>query len=202
MRRHPGRVPILEREPGLAEALERLVDPVTRGDPESPLRWTSKSAAKLAAALREMGHDVVDRTVLRLLKAQGYSLQANKKTREGASHPDRDAQFAHINQTAADAIAAGQPVISVDTKKRELVGDFKAVGRELQPTGASPSRSAATTSKTKSWGTRFPTASMTWPPTRAGCRSASPETRRSSPSTRYCRGGRTSGVSATRTRRA
>ncbi len=135
VRRHRGRVPILEREPGLGEALERLVDPVTRGDPESPLRWTSKSAAKLAQALREMGHDVVDRTVLRLLKAKGYSLQANKKTREGAQHPDRDAQFAHINQTVAEAIAAGQPVISVDTKKRELVGDFKAVGRELEPTG-------------------------------------------------------------------
>jgi hypothetical protein len=135
VRRHPGRKPILEREPKLEQDLERLVDPVTRGDPESPLRWTSKSGAKLAAALREMGHDVVDRTVLRLLKAKGYSLQANKKTREGASHPDRDLQFAHINQTAAAAIAAGQPVISVDTKKRELVGDFKAVGRELQPTG-------------------------------------------------------------------
>jgi DNA-binding phage protein len=130
-----GGVPILEREPGLGEDLERLVDPVTRGDPESPLRWTSKSAAKLAQALREMGHDVVDRTVLRLLKTMGYSLQANKKTREGASHPDRDAQFAHINQTVADAIAAGQPVISVDTKKRELVGDFKAVGREFEPKG-------------------------------------------------------------------
>jgi transposase len=135
VRRHPGRVPILEREPRLWEDLEQLVDPVTRGDPESPLRWTSKSAAKLAAALREKGHRVVDRTVLRLLKANGYSLQANKKTREGASHPDRDAQFAHINQTVTDAINAGQPVISVDTKKRELVGDFKAVGRELQPTG-------------------------------------------------------------------
>jgi hypothetical protein len=135
MRRHPGRVPILEREPGLEQALERLVDPVTRGDPESPLRWTSKSAAKLAVALREMGHDVVDRTVLRLLKAQGYSLQANKKTREGTSHPDRDAQFAHINETVVEAIKARQPVISVDTKKRELVGDFKAVGRELQPKG-------------------------------------------------------------------
>jgi hypothetical protein len=94
-----------------------------------------ESAAKLAAALREMGHDVVDRTVLRLLKAKGYSLQANKKTREGASHPDRDAQFHHINQTVADAIAAGQPVIGVDTKRRELVGDFKAVRRELEPTG-------------------------------------------------------------------
>jgi len=93
VRRHPGRKPILEREPGLAKNLDRLVDPATRGDPESPLRWTSKSAAKLAGALREMGHDVVDRTVLRLLKADGYSMQANKKTREGARDPDRDAQF-------------------------------------------------------------------------------------------------------------
>jgi hypothetical protein len=117
------------------EDLERLVDPVTRGDPESPLRWTSKSGAKLARALRALGHDVVDRTVLRLLKANGYSLQANQKTREGAQHPDRDAQFAHINQTVIDAIRAGQPVISVDTKKRELVGDFKAVGREFEPKG-------------------------------------------------------------------
>ena len=135
VRRHPGRKPILEREPGLAKALDRLVDPATRGDPESPLRWTSKSAAKLAEALRELGHDVVDRTVLRLLKADGYSMQANKKTREGAQHPDRDAQFAHINQTVSEAIKAGQPVISVDTKKRELVGDFKAVGREFEPKG-------------------------------------------------------------------
>jgi Rhodopirellula transposase DDE domain len=135
IRRHPGRTPILEREPGLWEALERLVDPVTRGDPESPLRWTSKSGAKLAQALREMGHDVVDRTVLRLLKAKGYSLQSNRKTREGASHPDRDAQFEHINQTVTTQITANEPVISVDTKKRELVGDFKAVGRELEPRG-------------------------------------------------------------------
>jgi hypothetical protein len=135
VRRHTGRTPILEREPGLAEDLDRLVDPVTRGDPESPLRWTSKSAAKLAEALRALGHDVVDRTVLRLLKAKGYSLQANKKTREGVQHPDRDAQFAHINETVAAAIAAAEPVISVDTKKRELVGDFKAVGREFEPKG-------------------------------------------------------------------
>jgi len=130
-----GEVPILEREPKLWEDLDRLVDPVTRGDPESPLRWTSKSGAKLAEALRGMDHEVVDRTVLRLLKANGFCLQANRKTHEGASHPDRDAQFAHISQTAAAAIAAGQPVISVDTKKRELVGDFKALGRELEPTG-------------------------------------------------------------------
>ena len=135
VRRHPGRTPILEREPGLAEDLERLVDPVSRGDPESPLRWTSKSGAKLAEALREMGHDVVERTVLRLLKAKGYSLQANKKTREGSQHPDRDAQFQHISETVSEALAAGEPVISVDAKKRELVGDFKAVGREFEPKG-------------------------------------------------------------------
>ena len=125
----------MEREPGLWEDLERLVDPVTRGDPESPLRWTSKSGAKLAEGLRAMGHEVVDRTVLRLLKVNGYRLQANKKTREGAQHPDRDAQFEHINQTVTTAIQAGEPVISVDTKKRELVGDFKAVGREFEPKG-------------------------------------------------------------------
>jgi Rhodopirellula transposase DDE domain len=130
-----GRPGILEREPGLSDALDALIDPVTRGDPESPLRWTSKSAAKLAAALTEMGHQVVDRTVLRLLKAKGYSLQANKKTREGAQHPDRNAQFQHINQTVSEALALGEPVISVDAKKRELVGDFKAVGREFQPKG-------------------------------------------------------------------
>lgn len=130
-----GRPGILEREPGLSQALDRLIDPVTRGDPESPLRWTSKSGAKLAQALTEMGHQVVDRTVLRLLKAKGYSMQANKKTREGAQHPDRDAQFEHINQTVSLALAAGEPVISIDAKKRELVGDFKAVGREFQPKG-------------------------------------------------------------------
>jgi hypothetical protein len=115
--------------------LDALIDPATRGDPESPLRWTSKSGAKLAEALRGMGHDVVDRTVLRLLKAKGYSLQANKKTREGAQHPDRDAQFEHINATVTEALKLGEPVISVDAKKRELVGDFKAVGREFQPKG-------------------------------------------------------------------
>jgi hypothetical protein len=134
-RRGAGRPSVLERDPELAKDLDRLIDPVTRGDPESPLRWTSKSGAKLAQALRGMGHDVVDRTVLRLLRAKGYSLQANAKTREGAQHPDRDAQFAHINQTVAAAIASGQPAISIDSKKRELVGDFKAVGREFEPKG-------------------------------------------------------------------
>ena len=130
-----GRPSALESNPGLEGDLDRLIDPVTRGDPESPLRWTSKSGAKLAEALREMGHEVVDRTVLRLLKAKGYSLQANKKTREGAQHPDRDAQFEHINQIVSEAVVAGEPVISVDAKKRELIGDFKAVGREFEPKG-------------------------------------------------------------------
>jgi hypothetical protein len=139
----PGRVrrpgagnrPIAETHPGVGDALDALVDPVTRGDPESPLRWTSKSAAKLAAALAQRGFEISDRTVLRLLKAKGYSLQANKKTREGAQHPDRDAQFEHINATVSEALKLGEPVISVDAKKRELIGDFKAVGREFEPTG-------------------------------------------------------------------
>jgi transposase len=201
VRRHPGRVPILEREPQLWEDLEQLVDPVTRGDPESPLRWTSKSAAKLAAALREQGHRVVDRTVLRLLKANGYSLQANKKTREGASHPDRDAQFAHINQTAADAIAAGQPVISVDTKKRELVGDFKAVGRELQPKGQ-PVEVRGHDFKDKQLGHAIPYGVYDLAADEGWVRSGSPRTPRRSPSTRSCCGGSTSAKRATRTRRA
>jgi len=128
--------PLLEdSDPTLITDLERLVDPATRGDPESPLRWTSKSGAKLAAALQKMGHEIVDRTVLLRLKALGYRLQANQKTREGADHPDRDAQFQHINDTVAKAIAAHQPAISIDTKKKELIGDYKAVGRELEPTG-------------------------------------------------------------------
>jgi Rhodopirellula transposase DDE domain len=130
-----GRPSVLARDPGLEKDLDRLIDPVTRGDPQSPLRWTSKSGAKLAQALRELGHDVVDRSVLRLLKAKGYSLQANAKTREGARHPDRDAQFGYINQTVAAAIASGQPAVSIDSKKRELIGDFKAVGREFEPRG-------------------------------------------------------------------
>lgn len=130
-----GQKPVTETHPGIEQELERLVAPETRGDPESPLRWTSKSAAKLARALAERGYRVSDRTVLRLLKRLGYSLQANQKTREGADHPDRDAQFEHINATVARAIERGEPAVSVDTKKRELVGDFKAVGRELEPKG-------------------------------------------------------------------
>jgi len=130
-----GRKRLAEKDPTLVSDLERLVEADVRGDPERPLRWSSKSAAKLAGGLREAGHQVADRTVLKTLKELGYSLQANRKTREGAQHPDRDAQFQHINGTVKAALDAGQPVISVDTKKKELVGDFKNPGREWRPKG-------------------------------------------------------------------
>jgi hypothetical protein len=127
-----GRKHLTERDPGLREALNKLVDPVTRGDPESALRWTSKSTTKLAIELTKAGHPVGQRTVCDLLAAEGYSLQSVRKTREGAQHPDRDAQFHHLNAQAQAAIQEGQPVISVDTKKKELVGDFKNAGQEWQ----------------------------------------------------------------------
>lgn len=130
-----GRKPLSESDPKVIEDLERLVDPATRGDPERLLRYTSKSASKLAAGLRELGHELADRSVLRLLARAGYTLQQNSKTREGADHPDRDAQCQYINNTAAAAIAAHQPVISVDTKHRELVGEFENGGREWAPKG-------------------------------------------------------------------
>jgi Rhodopirellula transposase DDE domain len=135
--RHPGggRRPVVELDPVVVEDLDRLIDPATRGDPESPLRWTSKSLGKLREALVAMGHEISERTLGKLLKAQGFRLQSNQKTREGSQHPDRDAQFEHINQTVTAALAAGQPVISIDSKKKELVGDYKAVGREWEPTG-------------------------------------------------------------------
>jgi hypothetical protein len=130
-----GRKPLTDTDPELLGDLDKLLEPAVRGDPERPLRWTSKSAAKLALGLQQQGHQIVARTVLRLLGSMGFTMQANRKTREGSEHPDRDAQFQHINETAAAALEARQPVISVDTKKKELVGDFKAVGREWTPTG-------------------------------------------------------------------
>src|SRR3954453_3566125 len=130
-----GRPSLAAGDPTVQEDLERLVCPATRGDPERPLRWTSKSAAKLATGLRERGHQIVDRSVLRLLKRLGYTVQANVKTREGADHPDRAAQFDHINDTVSAALAAREPVISVDTKKKELVGEFKNGGREWAKSG-------------------------------------------------------------------
>src|SRR4051794_24472528 len=130
-----GRKPVTTEDPTLLHDLEALVDPVTRGDPMSPLRWTCKSTRQLAAALRERGHPVSHQTVAEVLHALCYSLQGNRKTNEGATHPDRDAQFTHINAQTEAFQQRGQPVISVDTKKKELVGDFKNGGREWQPAG-------------------------------------------------------------------
>jgi hypothetical protein len=130
-----GRPDVEQTQPGVTEALDLLVEPLTRGDPMSPLRWTCKSRAKLSAALTTQGWRVSSTTVGHLLQALGNRLQALRKTQEGTSHPDRNAQFEHINAAAAAFLHQQQPVISVDTKKKELVGDFKNAGREWQPTG-------------------------------------------------------------------
>ncbi len=130
-----GRPSISEREPGLVEALLALLEGATRGDPESPLLWTSRSVAKLSAQLRGQGFELHESSVRRLLKGLGYSLQANRKTHEGADHPDRDGQFKHIAAVSARTLRAKQPLISVDTKKKELIGNYKNGGRELAPTG-------------------------------------------------------------------
>jgi hypothetical protein len=130
-----GRKPLVDHDPDLLRDLEDLVDPVTRGDPMSPLRWTCKSAAKLAEGLQSGGHAVSERTVNRLLHDLGYSLQANRKTIEGRQHPDRDAQFQYINRRVKAFQRQGQPVVSVDTKKKELVGRYRNGGREWQPKG-------------------------------------------------------------------
>lgn len=130
-----GRKLLVESDPKLWDALDALVDPVTRGHPETPLRWTCKSTRKLAAELCRQGHPIGARTVASLLSAAGYSLQANRKTREGKNHPDRNAQFEYISQQVQRVQKRGQPVVSIDTKKKELVGDFKNSGREWRPEG-------------------------------------------------------------------
>jgi len=130
-----GRKSVQETDPGLWPALEMLVDPETRGDPMSELRWTTKSTVKLADELTAQGHPVSPKTVARLLTDHDYSLRANTKTVEGKQHPDRDAQFRYINSQVEQFLAAGLPVISVDTKKKELVGNYKNAGREYQPVG-------------------------------------------------------------------
>lgn len=128
-----GRPGIEKTQPGVTKALEQMVDPLTRGDPTSPLRWTCKSRANLAAGLAKKGWMISSTTVGRLLHGLGYSLQSVQKSREGASHPDRNAQFEYINAMADKFLQDKQPVISVDTKSKELVGDFKNAGREWQP---------------------------------------------------------------------
>jgi hypothetical protein len=130
-----GSKPLTKTDPEVGRMLEELVAPETRGDPMSPLRWTLKSTSRLAAELTKQGHPISARKVAALLKDADYSLQGNRKTREGAGHADRDAQFRHINAHVLAVQARGQPVVSVDAKKKELVGDFKNNGKEWQPKG-------------------------------------------------------------------
>jgi hypothetical protein len=130
-----GRKKLTETDPGLASGLKALVEPETRGDPMSALVWTTKSTRNLAGALTETGHPVSEKTVARMLRGMGFSLQGNAKVIEGRQHEDRDAQFGYLNQCVREHLAAGQPVISVDTKKKELVGEFNNGGREYHPAG-------------------------------------------------------------------
>jgi len=134
-RKGAGRKRAVDKDPGLREDLDRLVDPVTRGDPESPLRWTCKNVRVLAEELQRKGHAVSYQTVAELLHEMEYSLQANQKKLEGSQHSDRNQQFEYINRKAQRYLKQGEPVISVDTKKKELVGDFKNPGREWHPQG-------------------------------------------------------------------
>ena len=130
-----GRKKLADKDASLLSALDALVEPTSRGDPVSPLRWTCKSTYRLSDELKRQGYEVSQRTVCDLLSQMGFSLQSTRKTREGGKHEDRDAQFAHIAKAVTDYQAAGDPVISVDTKKKELIGDFKNAGKEWQPAG-------------------------------------------------------------------
>ena len=129
-RRGAGRHRLMVHDPELSRALETLVEPLTRGDPQSPLRWTCKSTRTLAAELTSQNHPVSHEKIAQFLRAMDYSLQGNRKTKEGKDHSDRDAQFQHINEQVRRALAAGRPVISVDTKKKELIGDYQNKGRQ------------------------------------------------------------------------
>ena len=132
-RRGGGRRSLEEADPRLPDALEHLVEPLARGDPESPLRWTSKSTRTLAAELTAQRHPLSHEKVAQLLRGMGYSLQSNRKTEEGSDHPDRDAQFRHINEQVRAALSRRQPVVSVDTKKKELIGNYVNPGRQWRP---------------------------------------------------------------------
>jgi hypothetical protein len=134
-RRGAGRKPYAQTQPGLRDALDRLVEPVTRGSPSSPLRWTCKSTRRLARELRQQGFTVSASSVRRLLAALGYSLQANRKTREGKQHPDRDGQFRHIHRRLLACRRRREPAVSVDTKKKEVLGNLKNPGQEWEPKG-------------------------------------------------------------------
>jgi transposase len=133
-----GRKRTAEKDPRLVSDLEGLLEPSTRGDPESPLKWTIKSVRRIARELEDEGHVVSHTLVARLLREQGFTLQANRKTQEGGKHPDRNAQFEHINKEVKARLRRGEPAISVDTKKKELVGAYKNAGREWHPKGTPP----------------------------------------------------------------
>ena len=190
-----GRKSLTATDATLLGDLQALADPVTRGDPMAPLLWTAKSLRNLAAELQACGHRIGHNVVATLLRKLGYSLQANRKTLEGASHPDRDAQFHYINDQVKAALAADQPAISVDTKKKELVGDFKNNGREYRPKG-DPERSACMTSRSPSLVGQHPTGSTTSPIMPVGLVSASIMIPPASRSTRSAAGGKPWGSNA------
>jgi hypothetical protein len=155
-----GRHALTANDPGLAPALDGMVEPTARGDPQSPLRWTCKSARTLAAELTARHHPVSHTKVTQLLRDDGYSLQGNRKTEEGDNHPDRDAQFRYINRAVKQALRAGEPVISVDTKKKELLGNYHNPGRQWRKKGR-PKRSMAMTFRVPRCRAPIPTGFMT-----------------------------------------
>src|SRR6202140_4534678 len=192
-----GRHRVTATDSTLLGALKRLVEPATMGDPMRPLTWVSKSLEKLACALNACGHDVSPNTVGRLLVDElEYSRQVNRMTLEGASHPDRNAQFEHINAQVIAVQSAGQPVISVDTKKKELVGNFKNGGTDYRPKGC-PLDVNVHASRTRNWARWCRMASTTRPPTSAGSASASRTTRPSSRCSRSALGSIGLGARAT-----
>ena len=152
-----GRKKLTQQEPRLLSALEALVEPTTRGDPEGALRWTCRSTRQLAKSLEAQGFRIGHQTVASLLDGLGYSLQGNKKNKDGSSHPDRDAQFKYIHGRVEEFQRQGQPVVSVDTKKKELVGDFKNGGREWRPKG-NPEQVRVYDLWTSRWGKLIPMA--------------------------------------------
>lgn len=170
---------LTDRDPTLLTALGRPVAPATRGDQARPLPWVSKSLDKLASALTDMGHAISPDSVRKLLIGPGVPRQSNRKADEGSRHPDRDAQFEHINGKVVAAQAAGQPVISVDTKKKELTGNFGNDGSDYRPKG-DPRRVKVHDFGDKSLGKVAPAGSATWPQTRAGSASRSPQARQNS----------------------
>ncbi len=194
-----GRKRLRERDPGLVPALLALVEPDQRGDPESPLRWTVRSTRNLAAELTRQGHSVAADTVAALLKAEGFSLRGTSRTTEGARHPDRDPQFRYINDQVKEFTAAGQPVLSVDTKKKEVLGEYAWSDRSGTGRG-SRYGCAPTTSPRRAPRRRCPTASTIWPLTPGGCRWAAMGTPPRSRSRPCAAGGTVRAGTATRRR--